>query len=160
MGLSDKQNAVPKGFSGGMKRRLNIACAIVHQPKIIIMDEPTVGIDPQSINHILQSVKKLNSMGSTGEKAYISVISSSKDAVRDTMVSSIVDSLSQQYLSAGFPLASFLQYPYFAPAHQFSLFHYNLLNSSIISLYSLSRASMSSFLDGILNFPSISAMRC
>lgn len=65
VGLSDRQNAVPKGFSGGMKRRLNIACAIVHQPRIIIMDEPTVGIDPQSRNHILQSVKKLNSMGST-----------------------------------------------------------------------------------------------
>ena len=48
-----------------MKRRLNIACAIAHRPKLIIMDEPTVGIDPQSRNHILESVKKLNSMGST-----------------------------------------------------------------------------------------------
>lgn len=63
--LSDKQKTAPKGFSGGMKRRLNIACAIVHHPKIIIMDEPTVGIDPQSRNHILESVRKLNSMGST-----------------------------------------------------------------------------------------------
>lgn len=48
-----------------MKRRLNIACAIMHHPKIIIMDEPTVGIDPQSRNHILEAVRKLNSMGST-----------------------------------------------------------------------------------------------
>jgi ABC-2 type transport system ATP-binding protein len=64
-GLSDKKNEFPKKYSGGMKRRLNIACAIVHHPKLIIMDEPTVGIDPQSRNHILQSVKKLNSMGST-----------------------------------------------------------------------------------------------
>lgn len=48
-----------------MKRRLNIACAIAHKPKLIIMDEPTVGIDPQSRNHILQSVKKLNETGST-----------------------------------------------------------------------------------------------
>jgi|LSQX01.1.fsa_nt_gb ABC-2 type transport system ATP-binding protein len=64
-GLSDKQKALPKAFSGGMKRRLNIACAIAHKPKLIIMDEPTVGIDPQSRNHILQSVKKLNEMGST-----------------------------------------------------------------------------------------------
>jgi ABC-2 type transport system ATP-binding protein len=64
-GLSDKKKDFPKNFSGGMKRRLNIACAIAHKPKLIIMDEPTVGIDPQSRNHILQSVKKLNDMGST-----------------------------------------------------------------------------------------------
>lgn len=65
VGLLDKTKSFPKGFSGGMKRRLNIACAIAHRPKVIIMDEPTVGIDPQSRNHILQSVKKLNEMGST-----------------------------------------------------------------------------------------------
>lgn len=64
-GLWDKRKELPAKFSGGMKRRLNIACAIVHQPKLIIMDEPTVGIDPQSRNHILQSVKELNKMGST-----------------------------------------------------------------------------------------------
>lgn len=64
-GLSDKAKEFPSKFSGGMKRRLNIACAIAHKPKLIIMDEPTVGIDPQSRNHILQSVKTLNSMGST-----------------------------------------------------------------------------------------------
>jgi ABC-2 type transport system ATP-binding protein len=64
-GLSEKKNQFPKSFSGGMKRRLNIACAIAHKPKLIIMDEPTVGIDPQSRNHILQSVKKLNETGST-----------------------------------------------------------------------------------------------
>ena len=56
---------VSENFSGGMKRRLNIACAIAHRPKLIIMDEPTVGIDPQSRNYILQSVRKLNEMGST-----------------------------------------------------------------------------------------------
>lgn len=64
-GLMDKRKDFPKGFSGGMKRRLNIACAILHHPKLIIMDEPTVGIDPQSRNHILQSIKKLNEMDST-----------------------------------------------------------------------------------------------
>ncbi len=64
-GLEDKAKSFPKSFSGGMKRRLNIACAIAHKPKLIIMDEPTVGIDPQSRNHILQSVKKLNETGST-----------------------------------------------------------------------------------------------
>jgi ABC-2 type transport system ATP-binding protein len=65
VGLSDKAKSYPKSFSGGMKRRLNIACAIAHRPKLIIMDEPTVGIDPQSRNYILTSVKKLNEMGST-----------------------------------------------------------------------------------------------
>jgi ABC-2 type transport system ATP-binding protein len=65
VGLTDRAKELPGGFSGGMKRRLNIACAIAHRPKLIIMDEPTVGIDPQSRNHILQSVRKLNSSGCT-----------------------------------------------------------------------------------------------
>jgi len=64
-GLADKMKDYPRKFSGGMKRRLNIACAIVHHPKLIIMDESTVGIDPQSRNHILQSIRELNKMGST-----------------------------------------------------------------------------------------------
>lgn len=65
VGLADKAKNMPQEFSGGMKRRLNIACAIAHRPKLIIMDEPTVGIDPQSRNHIMQSVQKLNAMGCT-----------------------------------------------------------------------------------------------
>lgn len=65
VGLSDKAKSFPKNFSGGMKRRLNIACAIAHKPKLIIMDEPTVGIDPQSRNYILTSVRKLNESGCT-----------------------------------------------------------------------------------------------
>lgn len=65
VGLSDKAKSFPSEFSGGMKRRLNIACAIAHKPKLIIMDEPTVGIDPQSRNHILASVKSLNKSGCT-----------------------------------------------------------------------------------------------
>lgn len=64
-GLLDRKDDLAKQYSGGMKRRLNIACAIVHRPKLIIMDEPTVGIDPQSRNHILQCVKQLNSEGVT-----------------------------------------------------------------------------------------------
>lgn len=64
-GLTDVKYKRAKEFSGGMLRRLNIACAIVHEPKIIIMDEPTVGIDPQSRNHILESVRKLNEAGAT-----------------------------------------------------------------------------------------------
>lgn len=65
VGLQDRAKETPSTFSGGMKRRLNIACAIMHRPKLIIMDEPTVGIDPQSRNHILDSVRKLNELGST-----------------------------------------------------------------------------------------------
>ncbi|MHC1685770.1 MAG: ABC transporter ATP-binding protein [Clostridiaceae bacterium] len=63
--LFDVKDNKPKTFSGGMKRRLNIACAIAHNPKILIMDEPTVGIDPQSRNHILESIKKLRDSGTT-----------------------------------------------------------------------------------------------
>ncbi|QHT62541.1 ABC transporter ATP-binding protein [Paenibacillus lycopersici] len=65
VGLADKAKSFPKNFSGGMKRRLNIACAIAHKPKLIIMDEPTVGIDPQSRNYILSSVRQLNESGCT-----------------------------------------------------------------------------------------------
>ncbi|QOS82412.1 ABC transporter ATP-binding protein [Paenibacillus sp. JNUCC31] len=65
VGLQDRAKDAPSTFSGGMKRRLNIACAITHRPELIIMDEPTVGIDPQSRNHILESVRTLNQMGST-----------------------------------------------------------------------------------------------
>lgn len=59
-GLNDRAKEKVDTFSGGMKRRINIACAIMHHPRIIIMDEPTVGIDPQSRNHILQAAKYLN----------------------------------------------------------------------------------------------------
>lgn len=65
VGLLDVAKDQAKSFSGGMVRRLNIACAIVHEPKLIIMDEPTVGIDPQSRNHILNAVKTLNKNGTT-----------------------------------------------------------------------------------------------
>lgn len=65
VGLYERKDDKPKTFSGGMKRRLNIACAIAHQPKLIIMDEPTVGIDPQSRNHILESIKILKKRGAT-----------------------------------------------------------------------------------------------
>ncbi|KPB04082.1 ABC transporter ATP-binding protein [Bacillus sp. CHD6a] len=60
VGLEQRQKESVKQFSGGMKRRLNIAVALLHRPEILIMDEPTVGIDPQSRNYILETVKKLN----------------------------------------------------------------------------------------------------
>src|SRR5690554_4877345 len=59
-GLSEKKKEKVKKFSGGMKRRLNLAAAIMHQPRILILDEPTVGIDPQSRNHIFEFIKGIN----------------------------------------------------------------------------------------------------
>lgn len=64
-GLTERRGDKVKTFSGGMKRRLNIACAVAHHPALVIMDEPTVGIDPQSRNHILESIKKLRDGGMT-----------------------------------------------------------------------------------------------
>lgn len=60
VGLRERQKELIKTFSGGMKRRINIAAALLHNPQIVIMDEPTVGIDPQSRNHILDTVRYLN----------------------------------------------------------------------------------------------------
>src|SRR5690554_6096524 len=65
VGLTEQKNKLPAKFSGGMKRRLNIACALVHKPKFLIMDEPTVGIDAQSRNYILDTVRHLNASGTT-----------------------------------------------------------------------------------------------
>ena len=60
VGLHNRQKDLVKTFSGGMKRRVNIAAALLHQPQFLILDEPTVGIDPQSRNHILETVRMLN----------------------------------------------------------------------------------------------------
>ncbi len=65
VGLLEKRNEYAGKFSGGMKRRLNIACAIGHHPDLLIFDEPTVGIDPQSRNFILDKIKESNKNGTT-----------------------------------------------------------------------------------------------
>jgi ABC-2 type transport system ATP-binding protein len=65
IGLADRQKDHVGKFSGGMKRRVNIGAALLHKPAVIIMDEPTVGIDPQSRRHILDNVKELNQEGMT-----------------------------------------------------------------------------------------------
>ena len=65
IGLTDRQNGRIGSFSGGMKRRVNIGVALLHRPQVVIMDEPTVGIDPQSRRHILDNVKELNRQGMT-----------------------------------------------------------------------------------------------
>lgn len=63
--LNDQVKMRPKKLSGGLLRRLNIACGIAHKPKLIILDEPTVAVDPQSREYILDGIKKLNAAGST-----------------------------------------------------------------------------------------------
>ncbi len=65
VGLGEFRKYHPKKLSGGLLRRLNIACGIAHKPKLIIMDEPTVGVDPQSRNKILEGIEKLNKGGAT-----------------------------------------------------------------------------------------------
>ncbi|MBR1865042.1 MAG: ABC transporter ATP-binding protein [Lachnospiraceae bacterium] len=65
VGLLGRKQEFAKNFSGGMKRRLNIACAIGHKPDLLIFDEPTVGIDPQSRNFILEQIKTSNRNGAT-----------------------------------------------------------------------------------------------
>lgn len=65
LGLSDRKNSKISTYSGGMKRRINIASALLHRPKILFMDEPTVGIDPQSRNLIFEVVERLHKEGMT-----------------------------------------------------------------------------------------------
>ena len=64
-GLEDYVKFYPKKLSGGLLRRLNIACGIAHKPKLIFFDEPTVAVDPQSRNKILEGIRKLNEEGAT-----------------------------------------------------------------------------------------------
>ena len=63
--LGDYRKVHPNKLSGGLQRRLNIACGIAHKPRLIIFDEPTVGVDPQSRNNILEGIKRLNQEGAT-----------------------------------------------------------------------------------------------
>lgn len=65
VGLEDYRKMRPKKLSGGLLRRLNIACGIAHKPRLIILDEPTVAVDPQSRNKILEGIQQLNQQGST-----------------------------------------------------------------------------------------------
>lgn len=65
VGLNDFRKFYPKKLSGGLLRRLNIACGIAHKPKLIILDEPTVAVDPQSRNNILEGIQRLNREGAT-----------------------------------------------------------------------------------------------
>ena len=63
VGLADRADQQVKKYSGGMKRRLNIAVGLIHRPRLLILDEPTVGVDPQSRNAILESIERLSTEG-------------------------------------------------------------------------------------------------
>ena len=65
IGLADRADERAGNFSGGMKRRLNLGASLVHEPKILLLDEPTTGVDPQSRNHIFEEVRRLNAQGMT-----------------------------------------------------------------------------------------------
>jgi ABC-2 type transport system ATP-binding protein len=65
VGLTDRRKDRAVGYSGGMKRRLNLACALVHDPPVLLLDEPTAGVDPQSRNHLLDSISELARQGRT-----------------------------------------------------------------------------------------------
>jgi ABC-2 type transport system ATP-binding protein len=65
IGLSDRADQRAGTFSGGMKRRLNLGASLVHEPKLLLLDEPTTGVDPQSRNHIFEEVRRLNAAGIT-----------------------------------------------------------------------------------------------
>jgi ABC-2 type transport system ATP-binding protein len=65
VGLSDRRNERVQAFSGGMKRRLNIAAALLHDPELLLLDEPTVGVDPQSRNAIFENLEALQQRGKT-----------------------------------------------------------------------------------------------
>ncbi|NLC67879.1 MAG: ABC transporter ATP-binding protein, partial [Clostridiaceae bacterium] len=65
VGIGEYTGFYPRKLSGGLLRRLNIACGIAHKPKLVIMDEPTVGVDPQSRNRILEGIVELNRQGAT-----------------------------------------------------------------------------------------------
>lgn len=65
VGLNDRAGSLADDYSGGMKRRLNLAAGLMHDPRLLLLDEPTVGVDPQSRNHIFEGVRELNRKGLT-----------------------------------------------------------------------------------------------
>lgn len=65
IGLSDRADERSERFSGGMKRRLNLGAALVHEPALLLLDEPTIGVDPQSRNHLFEEIRRVNAAGTT-----------------------------------------------------------------------------------------------
>ena len=130
IGLTDRKNDIVKTFSGGMKRRLNIGAALLHKPSILIMDEPTVGIDPQSRAYILDTVKQLVEEGMTllytshymeevellCDKIYIMdqgeiIAHGTKEALKSLVSDNQTIELKAHILSSGFEEALKKQFP-------------------------------------------------
>jgi len=65
VGLTPRKRDRVRGYSGGMQRRLNLACGLVHEPSVLLLDEPTVGVDPQSRDHLLETIRSLAGAGTT-----------------------------------------------------------------------------------------------
>src|SRR5207245_573860 len=65
IGLEDRANQRVDSFSGGMKRRLNLGAALIHSPRLLLLDEPTTGVDPQSRNHLFEEIRRINQAGVT-----------------------------------------------------------------------------------------------
>ena len=65
VGLTDRANDRVSTFSGGMKRRLDLGAALIHRPRLLLLDEPTTGVDPQSRNHIFEEIRRLHHAGTT-----------------------------------------------------------------------------------------------
>ena len=111
VGLTDRAKDKPSTFSGGMKRRLNIACALVHDPEVLLLDEPTAGVDPQSRNAIFDNLEALKAAG----KALIYTTHYMEEAERLADRITIVDhgrvvaSGTQAQLFAMLPAAQLLQ---------------------------------------------------
>jgi len=111
VGLSDRARDKPSTFSGGMKRRLNIACALVHDPEVLLLDEPTAGVDPQSRNAIFDNLEALKAAG----KALVYTTHYMEEAERLADRITIVDhgrvvaSGTQAQLFAMLPAAQLLQ---------------------------------------------------
>ena len=107
VGLADHAKAKPNTFSGGMKRRLNIACALVHDPDVLLLDEPTVGVDPQSRNAIFDNLETLRARG----KALVYTTHYMEEAERlcDRIVivdgGKVIASGTQEELCRGVPVA-------------------------------------------------------
>jgi linearmycin/streptolysin S transport system ATP-binding protein len=64
-GLAERANGLVRGFSGGMKRRLNVACGVLHEPRVLLLDEPTVGVDPQSRERLYDMLAELRGRGTS-----------------------------------------------------------------------------------------------
>ena len=89
VGLSDRGDDQAGTYSGGMQRRLNLAAGLLHEPELLILDEPTVGVDPQSRNHIFDNVERLNRDVGRHDHLYDALHGRSRAAVRPGRASSI-----------------------------------------------------------------------